>query len=98
MVINEVEEETGYQVEPVRLLAVLDKKFYPHPVEMEYVYKYFILCRITGGEITQAHDIHEVGFFRQDALPPLSENRVLAQQIDLMFDYLHHPEKETLFD
>ena len=96
--VNEVAEETGFIVRPKKLLAVLDKKYYPHPPELEYVYKYFIECTIEGGEITKAHDITEVSFFSQDSIPVLSEERVLKYQIDLMFEFHYNPHKETIFD
>ena len=96
--VNEVAEETGLIVTPKKLLAVLDKKFYPHPPEPEYVYKHFIECIIEGGEITKAHDITAVSFFNQHNIPPLSEVRVLKSQIDLMFEFHYNPHKETIFD
>lgn len=96
--VNEVAEETGLIVVPNKLLAVLDKKYYPHPPELEYVYKYFIECVIESGEITKAHDITEVSFFNQNSIPPLSEIRVLKSQIDLMFEFHYNPDKETVFD
>jgi len=96
--VNEVAEETGLIVKPKKLLAVLDKKYYPHPSELEYVYKYFIECSIEGGEITKAHDITEVSFFNQNSIPTVSEERVLKSQIDLMFEFHYNPDKETIFD
>jgi len=97
-VAREVLEETGLQVEPVRVLAIHDKKCHPHPPSLNYVYKIFILCRITGGNLNSAFDILDKGFFDRNAIPPLSLPRVLPEQIDLMFDYLDHPEKPPVFD
>jgi ADP-ribose pyrophosphatase YjhB (NUDIX family) len=97
-VINEVAEETGLIAVPVRLLAVMDKKFHPHPRELEYVYKYFIACNIEGGEISKAHDINEVAYFGRDNIPALSEMRVLQSQIELMFEFHFNPGKETVFE
>jgi hypothetical protein len=83
---------------PVKLLAVLDKRCHPHRPQLDYVYKIFIQCKIINGEYNQAFDILDIGFFRQDDLPELLENRILAEQIDLMFEYLRHPEKKALID
>lgn len=47
--VKEVQEEAGYEVRAVRLLAVLDKKFHRHPPSPFHVYKMFIQCEITGG-------------------------------------------------
>ena len=96
--VKEVMEETGFTVQPVKLLAVLDKRCHPHPPQLDYVYKMFIQCEIAGGEYATAFDILEIGFFKQDAIPELSTDRVLPSQIDLMFDYLMHPDKQTQID
>lgn len=96
--VKEALEETGFSVKPIKLLAVLDKRCHPHPPQVDYVYKIFIQCEITSGEYNQAFDILDMGFFKQGDLPELSEDRVLAGQIDLMFEYLDDPEKQALID
>lgn len=96
--VKEVREETGLCVEPVRLLAVLDKRCQNHPPAPHYAYKIFILCKLIGGEFTSAFDILDKGFFKQDEIPPLSEERTLKSQIDLMFEYKKNPDKEALVD
>lgn len=96
--VKEVYEETGLHAEAVKLLAVLDKRCHPHPPALDYVYKIFIQCRVTGGEWTEAFDILDKGYFAQNNIPPLSMERVLPQQIDLVFEFLHNPHKEPVFD
>ena len=96
--VNEVREETGLVVVPVKLLAVLDKRCHPHPPEADYVYKFFIECTVTGGSFTNSFDIADKGFFAEDALPPLSLQRVLPEQIALMFTYLYNPYKPAVID
>ncbi|GLU51389.1 NUDIX hydrolase N-terminal domain-containing protein [Dyadobacter frigoris] len=96
--VNEVLEETGFESVAIRLLALLDKRMHPHPPQPDYVYKLFILCKITGGEQTQVFDIMDIGFFAQNNVPELSLERVLPSQIDLMFEYLFDPKKETTLD
>jgi ADP-ribose pyrophosphatase YjhB (NUDIX family) len=84
-VVKEFKEETGFDVTPVRLLAVFDKKMHPHPPQPHYVYKMVFLCQITGGAIRQAFDVQEVKFFSPANLPTaFSEDRILRQQIDLL--------------
>lgn len=83
--IKEAKEETGFDVEVVRLMAVLDTKFHNHPQQPFYIYKMFFLCRVTGGEFTEAFDILDRGFFALDNLPPLSEKRGSRQSIEMMF-------------
>lgn len=96
--VKEALEETGFTVEPVKLLAVMDKRCHAHPPHLDYTYKIFIQCRITGGEYSQAFDILDIGFFGRNAIPPLSLDRVLPTQIDLMFDYLDDPGKAAMVD
>src|SRR5690606_7845234 len=59
--VKEVQEETGYHVKPTRLLGILDKRNHAHPPCLEYTYKIFIQCEITGGRSTKSFDILEVG-------------------------------------
>lgn len=66
--VKEVWEETGMEVEVVRLLAVLDGLrlgFSRVPM-----YTLVFLCRVLGGEL-QGHPLEtsDVGFFGRDALP-----------------------------
>lgn len=96
--IKEVREETGLNVEPIQLLAVLDKKCHNHPPAPHYAYKIFILCRLIDGEFTSAFDILDKGFFKQNELPLLSEERTLKSQIDLMFEYKNNPDKQAIVD
>lgn len=96
--VKEVKEESGLDVEPERLLAVMDMREHEHPPIPFYVYKFFILCRIAGGTFTEAFDILDKGFFPLNALPPLSLERVLPDQIHLMYEYWKNPGKGTYLD
>ncbi|NDW09380.1 NUDIX hydrolase N-terminal domain-containing protein [Dysgonomonas sp. 520] len=96
--VKEVKEETGLNVEPVRLLAVLDKKCHNHPPHLHYAYKIFILCKLIDGSFTSAFDILDKGFFAQNELPPLSLERNTKEQIDLMFQYRYDANKEAVVD
>jgi len=96
--VKEVKEETGLDVQPVRLLAVMDKKHHNHPPALHYVYKIFIQCELTGGSFNTAFDILDKGFFKQNELPSLSEERILKEQLDLMFEYENNPGKLPVFD
>jgi len=65
---KEVAEETGLQVEVVRLIAVLDgmqQGFTRMPL-----YSLVFQCRVIGGEL-KGHplEVTDVGFFAEDALP-----------------------------
>ncbi|MBY9080836.1 NUDIX hydrolase [Paenibacillus sp. HN-1] len=95
---KEIWEESGFEARPVRLLAVLDKKFHGHPPDPYHIYKLFILCEITGGEAAGGVETSEVGFFGEEELPELSVSRNTEAQIRTMFEYLRDPDKPVLLD
>lgn len=97
VVVKEVKEESGLQVEAEKLLAVFDKKCHPHPPEIYYVYKMFFLCREIGGSLQTGIETSEVCFFGLDELPELSENRNTGSQVEQMF-LLKDNQQDTLFD
>ncbi|ULL13565.1 NUDIX domain-containing protein [Paenibacillus sp. H1-7] len=98
IVVKEVKEESGYDVEPVKLLAVLDRNKHPHPPLAHHVYKLFIQCKLTGGQAQTSIETTEVGFFAEDELPPLSTDRVTSGQIAMLFKQVREPLGETIFD
>ena len=96
--VKEVQEEAGITVEPVRLLAVLDKRCHPHPPTPFYTYKIFILCHHVSGTPTVGPETSDVGYFGPDELPTLSVERLTASQTALLFEFLDNPGKEVVFD
>jgi len=68
VVVKEVLEETGYEVEPIRLIGVLDGM--RHGASRVPLYSMLFLCKLTGGSM----NIHELectdaGWFSIDNLP-----------------------------
>jgi HAD superfamily hydrolase (TIGR01509 family) len=96
--VKEIKEESGFDSVPVKLLAVLDKKFHAHPPEPYHVYKMFILCQIIGGQAVGGVETSEVQFFGENELPELSAERNTAAQLKSMFAYLRDPDKEIKLD
>lgn len=86
--VKEVREESGLEVEPIRLISVMDKKCYAHPPTPWYCYKIFVLCRRTGGELKAGMETLDTAFFSKDNLPPLSEERITKDQIDIIYKLL----------
>jgi ADP-ribose pyrophosphatase YjhB (NUDIX family) len=95
VVVKEVQEETGIDVEPVRLIAVLDGLrlgFTRIPL-----YSLVFHCRVLGGELT-AHPLEtsDVGWFAEDNLPfPLAGVEgwgkqafaaIRGEHVDVLFD------------
>jgi ADP-ribose pyrophosphatase YjhB (NUDIX family) len=94
---KEVKEESGLDVQVMRLLAVLDKKCHPHPPDLYYVYKLFFLCKEVGGTLKSGMETSDVHFFELNELPELSAGRNTRNQIEMMFDLKDKP-GEVLFD
>jgi ADP-ribose pyrophosphatase YjhB (NUDIX family) len=95
VVVKEVQEETGIDVEPVQLIAVLDGLrlgFTRIPL-----YSLVFHCRVLGGELT-AHPLEcaDVGWFAEDNLPfPLAGvdgwgkqafAAIRGEHVDVLFD------------
>jgi ADP-ribose pyrophosphatase YjhB (NUDIX family) len=97
-VIREVLEESGYQVQAVRLLAVYDREKHAHPPLAQYVYKLFFECEIVGGAAASSVETEDVAFFAREALPALSLTRVVPAQIDRFFDLHDQQMSPTDFD
>lgn len=98
---KEAEEETGLLVEPRRLLALFDKRKHPHPPQPWYVYKAFIHCEVSAGELVQ--DTSETSgarwFTRRDvASLDLSTDRTTLSQLESMFAFAANPSLPTLCD
>ena len=99
VVVKEFREETGLAVKATRLLAVFDKKCHPHPAQAFYVYKFALLCELTGElRLQKGFDILDVGFFPLDGLPELSEDRILRSQIELLYRKAADPKAAVYFD
>ncbi len=98
-IVREVREESGYEVKPVRLLAVLDREKQGHLPPFPYhIYKMFFLCEIIGGTARKTNECSESGFFAEDHLPELSLGRVLPAQLRECFQSARSNRSEALFD
>lgn len=97
-IVKEIEEEAGYKSRVIKLLALLDKSKHDHPPQWPHAYKCFFLCEIVSGEGGAGLETSDMGFFKRDALPPLSIHRVTAAQIDRCFEHYANPDWPTDFD
>jgi len=98
MAEREVLEETGYEVEASKLLAVYDKARHQHPPELWYCYKIFVRCELRGGAPTRSIETLDIEFFGVNEIPPLSTPRVTEAQVRRMFEHLAQPDLPTDFD
>ena len=97
-VAREILEESGYQARAVKLAALLDKNRHPHPAGVHHIYKLFFLCELTGGAAAVSAETDAAEFFPLQALPPLSTGRVLATQIERLYQHHLDPSLPTDFD
>ena len=97
---REVWEESGYQVQADKLLAVYDRAQHPHtPLRAYSVYKLFIRCKLLGGAPMDNLETEEATFFREQEIPEdLSLSRVTSGQIARMFEHRLHPDWPTDLD
>jgi len=96
--VKEVKEESGFDVHVVKLLGVMDKKCHPHPPSPYHVYKLFIHCEIVGGQALTGIETAEVGFFAENELPVLSEERNTLSQIQWVFKQLEESDQSVYLD
>ncbi len=97
-VVKEIKEESGFDVKPVKLLAVLDSDKHTDKPQLFHYYKVFLQCEIVGGGAQKGVETSEIGFFGESALPPLSLKRNTEAQIQMLFTFLHNQSKASVFD
>ncbi len=84
--VKEVREEAGLEVTAERLITVQDRNRHNTPQYAYGICKVFVLCKLLGGEFTPNSETTASGFFSVDELPPLSEAKNTAAQIQLCFE------------
>lgn len=97
-VVKEIKEESGYDAEVIRLVALLDMNKHNHPAQPYHYYKILLYCKITGGMSESGVETDQVGFFSRDQLPELSTGRNTIEQIQLLFSFYDNPAKQAIVD
>ena len=97
-IVKEIKEESGYDVVPKKLLALLDMNKHPHPPQPYHYYKLFIQCEVIGGQARNGLETKGINFYDEDNLPVLSMGRNTDTQIKMLFEFLRNPNKDTIFD
>lgn len=96
--VNEVKEESGFEVRPTRLLGIIDYNKYqetPFPFD---VYQIFIACEIIGGQPKTGIETSAVDFFDINELPELSVRRVTKEQVLKMYELNKNKQLDPIFD
>ncbi|OGV27867.1 MAG: NUDIX hydrolase [Legionellales bacterium RIFCSPHIGHO2_12_FULL_37_14] len=94
---RETKEESGFDVEVIRIIAFWDKLKHDHPPEWPHAYKCFFHCNILAGKPEQNLEISEIDFFAIDKLPPLSLPRVTKPELLKLYENVQN-NGGTLFD
>ena len=96
--VKEALEESGYDVEPVRLVAMLDRGRRNAGVSAYSIQKALVLCRLIGGEFQPNTETIASGFFPLNGLPPLALTKTTEEQIALCLRAFQADTWETVFD
>jgi len=96
--VRETKEESGYDVDAVRLMAIYDRDRQGHPPCPFHVYKVIFLCTLVGGAAKTSLETEAARFFGEEQLPVLSESRVLSGQVKRAFVFARNPGLPADFD
>lgn len=95
---REVREESGFIVEPRKVVGVFDANRAKRPVDFFHAYKIVFLCDVTGGEARPSSETLAVEFFSFDDLPPLSAERTASRHVEEVRAHVQDPGRRTAFD
>lgn len=95
---KEAREEAGVDVEAERIIAIQDRKRHNLPEYAYDIIKIFVLCRLIGGEFKKNTETLASGFFDEDNLPTLAEEKNNPEQIKMCFEFFKNSSMITLFD
>ena len=96
--VKEAMEESGINVEPVRLVAVLDHKRNNNPDSFFCSYKFLVLCEPHGGEFVPNIETTEARYFALDDLPEFNARKGNKSQMELCLKAKHSEHWECVFD
>ena len=97
--IKEVKEETGLDVETIKIIAVQDRNKHNKPIYAYGVCKIFVLCNVIGGEFIENIETTEIKYFSLDEIPHnLAEEKTNNEQIEMCFKAYKDEKWQTQFD
>lgn len=95
---REVLEESGFQVQPTKIVGVYDANRDGRPLELYHAFKIIYLCKIIAGKPTASYETLSVDFFDFNDLPPLSINRTSERHLNDVLSHSQNPDLPTVFD
>ena len=82
--LKEVKEETGLDVETIKIIAIQDRNKHNKPIYAYGICKVFVLCNVIGGEFIENIETTEIAYFSIDEIPDnLAEEKTNKEQIGL---------------
>ena len=97
--IKEVKEETGLDVETIKIISIQDRNKHNKPIYAYGVCKIFVLCNIIGGEFASNIETTEIKYFSLDEIPSnLAEEKTNREQIEMCFEVYKNVNWQTQFD
>ena len=96
---KEVKEETGLDVEAVKVIAIQDRNKHNIPVYAYGVCKVFVLCELIGGSFEENIETTEINYFSLNEIPEnLAKEKTTKEQIEMFFEAYKNKNWQTQFD
>ncbi len=97
--IKEVKEETGLDVEPIKIISVQDRNKHNKPIYAYGVCKIFVLRNVISGEFVENIETTEIKYFSINEIPNnLAEEKTNREQIEMCFEAYKNINWQTQFD
>lgn len=97
--VKEVKEETGLDVEAVKIISIQDRNKHNKPQYAYGVCKVFVLCNIIGGKFIKNIETTETKYFSLEKIPSnLAEEKTNKEQIEMCFAAFNNQSWQTQFD
>lgn len=96
--VKEVKEEAGLDAVAERIIAVQDRAKHNLPAYAYGICKIFVQCAVTGGGFAQNPETVGYGYFAEDELPELAEEKNTEAQIRMCFEAYRSDGWQTQFD
>lgn len=96
--VKEVKEEAGLDAVAERIIAVQDRAKHNLPAYAYGICKIFVQCAVTGGGFAKNPETVGYGYFAEDELPELAEEKNTEAQIRMCFEAYRSDRWQTQFD
>lgn len=97
--IKEVKEETGLDVETIKIISIQDRNRHNIPVYAYGVCKIFVLCEVLSGEFVKNIETIETEYFSLNNLPNnLAKEKTNKEQIEMCFKAYKNKNWQVQFD